>query len=153
MTSRAILIRDAVIDALNTGAPSGVPDATSRRAFPGLMLQGPVIGVFLAQEPARYPRDNNRSPIVERERMVVVQMGVVSEDVATLDDLAEELRAWVVSALGNTTLDNLALAVEDRGIISPDGVTVWNAGAFNMLVEHVFAVRYQTKRDNLEAAQ
>lgn len=153
MTSRVIQCRDAAIALLNTDRESGIAEATKRRAFPGVALQGPCIGVFLGPEPTSYPRGNTSSPVVVRERLLVVQIGVISESVEDLDDLAEEQRAWVVEKLGDTNLGGLALSVEDRGIPAPDGVTVWNADVFNMLVYQTFAVRYQTNRSDIEAAQ
>ncbi len=147
-TSRAILIRDAIIAALNTDAPTDMPAARKRRAFPGEAIYAPFIAVFLHQEPARYP-GNSRSPIMERERTVIVQIGVLSEDAYDIDDLAEVIRSWVVEVLGDNNLGGLVLSLEDRGIVEPP--LVWKADAVYALVHVGFAAKFQTKRDDLGA--
>lgn len=150
MTSRAIDIRDAVIATLNTDRPSDVPEATKRRRIPGDRIVDPVVGVFLHEEPARYPRGNNRSPVTERTRLVIVQIGVSAEDPGDLDDFTEAIREHVVARLGDTTLSGLGLAVEDRGVV--EAPIAYKLDLYTMLTHVGFAVPYQTKRDDLGRA-
>lgn len=147
-TSRAILIRDAMIAALNADTPTGIPLTGKRRAFPGDPMTESRINVFLHQEPARYP-GNNRAAVMERERTFIVQIGVLAEDAGDIDDLSEALRAWVVQVLGDTTLGGLVLSLEDRGIVEPP--MVWKADAVYALVHVGMAARFQTSRTNLGA--
>jgi hypothetical protein len=147
MTSRAIRCRDAIIDLLNTDAPTDFPTATKLWLFPGAPFEGSRISVFMNQEPAQYPRGDTRSAITDRERMMIVQLASISEDGADLDDQAEELREWVVEALGDTNLGGLALSVEDRGILEPPAR--YKLDRYHILVHCGWAVRFQTKRDDL----
>lgn len=147
-TSRAILIRDAMIAALNADTPTGIPLTGKRRAFPGDPMTESRINVFLHQEPARYP-GNNRAAVMERERTFIVQIGVLAEDAGDIDDLSEALRAWVVQVLGDTTLGGLVLSLEDRGIVEPP--MVWKADAVYALVHVGMAAKFQTSRTNLGA--
>lgn len=147
-TSRAILIRDAMIAALNADTPTGIPLTGKRRAFPGDPMTESRINVFLHQEPARYP-GNNRAAVMERERTFIVQIGVLAEDAGDIDDLSEALRAWVVQVLGDTTLGGLVLSFEDRGIVEPP--MVWKADAVYALVHVGMAAKFQTSRTNLGA--
>lgn len=147
---RALTIRDRVIAALNqTGAPANVPEATSRRAFPGDRIDSAILAVFLGAEPAEYP-GNNRAAVMRRTRTVFVQIGVAVEDPADVDDETEKIRAWVVQQLGDTNLEGLVLSLDDRGI--PEAPIVWKADAVYGLTHVAFAAQYQTSRKDLGSA-
>lgn len=136
--------------ALNTNRPTDVPEANEQDAYPGEPLTGPVIGVFLGSDPAAYPRDNPNSAVVSRDLELWIQMGDIGETRAQAERKVRGiLRSWVVSVLGNTNLDGLALAVLDRGVPRDRPPVVWKADRVYVLLQHLFVVRFQTKRDDM----
>lgn len=150
--SRDIQILDAAIAALNLNRPTDVPEAGEQDASPESPMTGPVIGVFLGTDPASYPRDNPNSAVVERALDLWVQMGDVGETRSQAERfIRNTLRPWVVSVLGRTTFDGLALAVLDRGVPRERLPVVWKADRVYVLLQHLFVVRYQTKRDDMTA--
>jgi hypothetical protein len=151
VTSRAILLQDAVVELLNTDLPSDMPSADKRYLYPMIPLEGPKIVVLLNQEAVRPAGGNTRSPLKDRERMLLIQLAAISEDGNDLDERVEELRAWVVSRLGDTNLGNLALSVEERNYAEPPWR--YKLDRYHIVANTQWAARYQTRRDDLEAAQ
>lgn len=144
-------IRDAVIEALNAALPAGIPVASKRRVMPGEPVTEPFIAVFLGQEPVSYP-GGSRAPIAQRELEVMIELGIVTDDITQIDDLIEPMRAHLVDRLGDTNLSGLATAVNERGI-PEGGRLVYKLDLYNALTFVRFDVRYQTKRDDLGAKQ
>lgn len=149
MTSRAIEIRDATIVLLNTDRPTEIPEATKRWLFPGAPFEGSRIAVLLDDEPGRYPRDNASSAITLRNRMVWVQIAVISETGEDLDDQVEDIREWVTSVLGSTNLGGLVLNLHDRGILSNPPPRRYMLDRYHLVVHCGWIAEYQTKRDDL----
>lgn len=147
----SIEIRDAVIDALNDGPPSGVPLATKRRVMPGELVREPFIAVFLGQEPVDYP-GNKRGALTSRSLEVLIELGLATDDLAEVDDLMEPMRAHVVERLGDTTLGGLATAVLERGI-PENGRPVWKLDLYNAVTFVRYDVEYQTARADLGSRQ
>lgn len=151
MTSRAISIVDAVVEVLNAGLPSDMPAADTRYLYPGIPLEGPKIVVLLNRENVVPAGNNTRSPLKDRERLLLIQLAAISEDGADLDQRVEALRVWVVSKLGNTNLGGLSTGVEERPYA--DDPWRYKTDRYHIIAPTQWAVRYQTRRDNLEAAQ
>lgn len=151
MTSRAITLVDAVVELLNADLPSDIPTADTRYLYPGIPLEGPRIVVLLNRENVGPAGRSEDSPLKDRERLLLIQLAAISEDGADLDQSVEALRVHVVSRLGNTTLDKRALSVQERSFA--DDPWRWKSDRYHIVANTQWAVRYQTKRDDLEAAQ
>lgn len=147
----SIEIRDAVIARLNDSLPSGIPAATKRRVMPGEPVREAFIAVFLDDEQVTYP-GNKRGPLTARAMGVMIELGVVTDDLAEVDDLTEPLRAHVVERLGETNLEDLATAVSEVGI--PErGRLAYKLDLYNALTFVRYVVDYQTARADLAAKQ
>lgn len=149
----AIDIVEAIIELLNTDVPSDVPTATNRRVIPPEPFREPLIAVFLGPQPSQPAGGSTRSPIADRERVVWVQTGIVTDDVTQIDTLLELLHKHVVSKLGDTNLGGLATDVQQRGIVHPDEPFVYGLDLYNAVQRVRFDVRYQSARANLAAKQ
>jgi hypothetical protein len=141
-------IRDAAMTALNADLPSGIPTATKRRVMPGEPVREPFIAVFLGIEPAtNRGRDD---PLTKRKLEVLIELGIVTEDLSEVDDLIEPLRAHVVARLGDTNLDGKSHQVTERGITER---TTYKLDLYAALVIVTFDVEYHTARADLGAMQ
>ena len=151
MTTVSLQIRDAVIDALNDAPLSGVPQASKRRVMPGEPVRESFIAVFLDDEAVTYP-GNERGPLTARNMGVMIELGIVTDDLSAVDDLIEPLREHVIERLGDTNLDGLATSVIERGI-PEGGRVVYKLDLYNALCFIRFDLRYQTARANLSERQ
>jgi hypothetical protein len=147
----ALEIRDAVIEALNDAPLSGVPQASKRRVMPGEPIEESFIAVFLDDEAVSYP-GNERGPLTARNMGLLIEHGIVTDDLSAVDDLIEPLREHVVERLGDTNLGGLATSVIERGI-PEGGRLVWKLDRYNAICIVRFEVRYQTARANLSERQ
>ena len=142
-------IRDAVMTALNTDTPTGIPMATKRRVMPGEPVREPFIAVFLGREQVTHP-GGSRGPIADRPLEVLIELGTATDDLANVDDLIEPLRAWLVKALGDSNLGGLASEVQELGVTER---ATYKLDLYNALAITAWTVRYQTARADLAARQ
>lgn len=146
MTSRRILVRDAMIAELNADPPSDIPDAQKGRWMPGLPLAGPRIGLYFGKEANVLPQQRH-SRIAHRGLMIAVQCAVIVETAAEADDAIEPLLVHVVGQLADSTLGNLATSIEEVGVewesVPADFIYAW-ATCF-------LQVNFQTARGDLTA--
>lgn len=134
--------------ALNTSRPDGVPEAGRRRYVDGEPIGVPSLGVFLVKEDASRV-GGKAGPLTRRELRIAVQAIAAVEDPGEADDAIAPMREWVVSVLGGTTLDGLALDVTEVG-------AQWETaskGLFVIACTMLFAVEYQSLKADLTARQ
>jgi hypothetical protein len=143
-------IRDAVIAALNTSAPAGVPAATKRRFTPGGSQDKELhLSVFFVEEPNRPIGNARQSGAVQRSLHIAVQATGSSTTPDMTDDLLEPVLAWCTSVLGSTNLGGLATNVEEV-------TTKWEqkqADRFYIAGTAIYKIEYQSKRNDITAKQ
>ncbi len=142
MTIRAQILT-GVIGLLNTDRPQGIPEATSRRAVEGELLDGPRIGVFLG--PEQVDQVGGRwGPLVERRLRIFVQCRDVTDRIEELDLITEPLLARATAALVGQDLDGLVHDIQELAIARDP-----QAGErYYQVATAEFVVNYQTRRDD-----
>lgn len=136
-------ILDAVVVALNTGAPSGIPVARRRR-FSSIEADSlPVVDVAPLIEPLS--RVGGQSgPIVKRKLGFVVRVWTAGD---APEIAADPIAAWVSKALAGNRLGGLAHDIEEIG-------AKWMGNPMDSLyglTEIEFSAQYQTKTADQEA--
>lgn len=142
-------IRDEIIARLNDDPPSGVPQASKRRWFPGFPLMSTRLSVFFIEEPVETLGGKAAGPIAKRNLAVGIQAACAVEDPADADDALEPVLEWVNEVLGETTLDGKVWSCTER-------VTAWDAIAADRLYCQavvIYDITYQTRRNDLTSAQ
>jgi hypothetical protein len=142
-TLRAQIV-DAVVAALNTGRPAGIPEASRLRQSQFEASETPSISVYPAnesiQQATRVP-----GPLVKRELQIVVEARVAGDEP---DALLDPSLSWIEQAV--TRLESAL--IHD----APEAVSVQHEFAVGTVPHGVarvaFVVRFQTRRDNPEAA-
>lgn len=137
-------IVDAVLLALNTSTPVGVPTATRLRQSQVEADEQPSISVYPGDEPVR-PATNRPGPLVVRSLQIVVEARANGDEP---DVLLDPLLAWIEKAV-------------------PSAIsTLWHDDVQETLVHHeytigvvphglarvTFVIPYQTRRNDPEAA-
>lgn len=148
MTTVRLEVRDAVIDALNADRDPDIPAASKRRWIPGQTNLCPMIGVFFLQEQPRAV-GGRHGGLVERPLQIAVQPVIAVAHPDQADDAIEPLLEHIVSRLGSTNLEGLALDVEEIG-------TKWESGQldrFYLAATTTWLINFQTKRNDLSKRQ
>lgn len=144
MTTLRADIVSAVVAALNTNRPAGVPAASRLRQSQFEASETPSISVYPANESIS-PASNRPGPIVKRELQLVVEARVAGDDPDVLLDPAV---SWIEQAV--TSLDSTL--IHD----APQAVAIQHEFAVGTVPHGVarvsFVVSYQTRRINPEAA-
>lgn len=130
-------IRAAILDALNTGTPTGVPDA-QKRLGPFAPSELPAVRLATGRELVSDKMPNGkRGPVATRRCHFHLECYVSTDE----DDL-EPMLAWATKALIPGRLGGLAIAIEETG-------TQWQAAGEDhdyvkatmvVMVEYVTAV-------------
>lgn len=134
----------AVVTALNTNRPAGVAEASRLRQSQFEASETPSVSVYPAQESIAQAT-NRPGPLVRRELQIVVEARVAGDEP---DELLDPTVAWIEQAV--TQLDSTL--IHD----APEAVAVQHEFAVGAVPHGVarvsFVVRYQTRRNNPEAA-
>lgn len=147
MTVRT-LVRDAIIAALNTDRPTGIPEAGKRRFLPGQRLVDRRLAVFFNEEGAER-QGGRRGPITQRNLIFGVQAAAAVEDPGEADDAVEDILEWIVAVLGENSLDGKATDVTELG-------TVWAVAQADLIYVVALTrwkIEFQTLRDDLSDSQ
>lgn len=132
----------AMVTALNTGAPAGVPQATQRRVTPRELSELPKIDVAPAQE-TKTQTDGALGPFSNRVMNVVVRCWVSGD---APEVAADPIVAWVTTALESNRLGGLAENIQETA-----SSWVYDVGETVLgVVEITFEVSYLTARTNQE---
>lgn len=138
-------IRDAAIVRLNTARPSGIPEATKRRAVDREPVPGPVIGVFLGDETVTQI-GGRWGEHEERSQQLFVQHRNVTDRNEELDDIVEPMLAWGTKALAGAKQNFGGLALDIREARTTRHP--WNADRFYQVAIQEFVINYRTRRDD-----
>lgn len=139
-------ILDAVVTALNAGAPAGFPVATRTNPDPYEPGALPAVTVFPTDESVSDvgASGHRRGPVTNRRLTFRVECRAIGEPPETALD---PMIAWVVKALAGSTMGGLAHDVQEQR-------TEWVVEAAEEvygLASVEFAVDYRTLTNNLEA--
>lgn len=138
-------IVQAVLTKLNTGTPSGVPDA--KRAWTTVLNENqlPMIAVYWPKDDAR-PIGGPQPVLMDRTLTLAVGVWFAGNVSTTADQLADAALQWIVSSLSGQ---------EEAGLYElmlEDGTECELAGAevpFARVTVHV-TVKYQTAVNRLD---
>lgn len=141
-------IRDRAIAEINADLPTGIPECGLRRYVPGERILAPRMAAFFGEEDAARVNLGRASPLTKRALTLVIQAIASVENIEDADDAVEPMLAHIVSRLGDTKLNNLAIDVTEMS-------TLWATAESNVV--HVVAltrwrVEFQSKRDDLASA-
>jgi hypothetical protein len=134
----------AMVTALNTDVPTGMPVAGRNAWIVGMPLTETRISVIPAKEQNRLPQ-GRLSKIAHRHLMIGVQCAAPAETLIEGDDAVADLAVHVIAALSDSTLDNLATDIEEVA-------REWERFKADLIyVVHTifFQVNYQTLRGDL----
>lgn len=142
-------ILDGIIDALNDGRPSDIPEVTSRRVTPGEKVSEPSMAVFLGDETVDPPR-SHLDTLARRRMAIAVQCIAPAEDTAELDRLVEPMLKWSAGVLGKPrrpeVLKGLVLYLRETELQRRATVV---GDVYIMAATQIFECSYTTRRDDL----
>lgn len=147
MTIR-LQIRDRILAELNRDLPPDIPMATTRRWAPGDEAALPAISLWIGREKTK-PVTARSGGARERECMFVTQAIAVGDVSAEVEELVEPLLAFIVSRLGDTTLDGLVHSLQEDE-------SIWEVPRTDQLYVScsvIWVATYHTLRDDLRAVQ
>lgn len=148
MNSIRLRIRDAILLALNTSRPGGVPVANGRRYIPGEPLRDAEMGVFLLGESAA-PGGGRMGPLTARELRGVVQPRAIAFDSSHTEDAVDAALRWCTEILFDapkpTAFGELIHDIEELGTT----YEVVQGDQLYVVATLQFLVRYQTQRADL----
>lgn len=138
-------IVQAVVDALNTGTPEGVPAAQRARTLALDLDQLDAILVYPLRDEARNV-GGKRGPIVARSLELAVECWARETETASADAAVDPYVAWAIKALTDNTLGGLVngLREEETNFAVERAQTGFCLAAITMVVE------YQCKAGDLE---
>lgn len=133
----------AILTALNTGTPGGVPMAVRGRTMPYEAAQLPAMALYPVREEVENA-GGRFGPIVKRRLTFNVEIRATG---ALSDQVLDPITAWLTKALAGNTLGSLTHEIEEVG-------TEWSVEAADKtfgMATVTFAARYQTKTADQEA--
>ncbi len=137
-------IVDALVLALNTARPGGVPEATRLRQAQNEREAQPAISVYPGEETIK-PATNRVSPLVVRSLQVVVEARVTGDEP---DVLLDPLLAWIEASVTS--------AVSTLWHDAPQATLVAHEYAIGAvphgLARLTFLIEYHTRRTSPESA-
>jgi hypothetical protein len=144
MASLRKQIVDAVILALNTSRPAGVPAASRLRQSQFEKAEGKSISVYPGDEPTA-PATNRPSPLTKRQLTIAVECRVVGDEP---DVLLDPLTSWAESAICNA----MSALWHDEPQLTLTHHEYTIGAQCHGLARLSFVIQYQTRRGNPEAA-
>jgi len=133
-------IMQAVITALNTNAPAGIPQATRRLLRPLDPSELPAIDVVQASEEVQ-PIQNRLNPTVKRLLKIRVRAWVMDPQP---DQALDPILQWITTALAGNSFNGLAQFTEEK-------LNEWNAEEVDAtygVVSREYLIEYTTSRTN-----
>lgn len=137
MTVREAIL-EAMLSALNTGRPTGVPVVAEGRHRNVQPAQMPAMTLFPVDEQLS-PIHSRRSPLVASQMVLVLELWGAGSVARTSSRAIEPMAAWVVRALAGQTLGGLATAVYKRRLryqYGQSGKTPVCLGRLEVVVEY-----------------
>ena len=146
MTVRESIL-EAIVAALNTARPAGIPAAERARTLGVDIESMPTILVYPGRDTAT-DVGGRAGPIQKRSFEILVECWAAKSETATADQATDPLAAWVVCTLGDNSLGGLVSKLRDSatdfGIDDVDGACC--LCSITMLAE------YSHRADDLERA-
>jgi hypothetical protein len=137
-------IVDALVLALNTARPSGLPEATRLRQSQNEREAQPAISVYPGEETIK-PATNRASPVVSRSLQVVVEARAAGDEP---DVLLDPLLAWIETSVTRAASPLWHDAPQARLVTHEYAIGAIPHG----LAKVTFLIEYQTRRTSPEAA-
>ena len=136
---------ERVIAVLNEDRPTGVPQVTKRRTFPGEEIKAARMAVFLGDETIAAPMgSSNQDPLARRVIPIAVQCACATDDVEAIDALPDPMLNWATAKLGKTRLEGLVHYVRESATTR----RVEHLSLYQVIATCVFEMSYQTRRND-----